>query len=591
MILMIDTVTQHGCRLTGNVAALFAAGMRWLALTVLVVTAGGVSAAVANAAQAVGQGAVISGVAAAVEAEISGLLNPDGAAIQGERIVWLERIQEFYERRSFQPAWSNAHTAQELRQALMDSYQDGLDPEDYHAPLLNALAIRLTTPAATEVLRAQYDILLTDALLRLGYHLSFGKVDARSFDAQWNYGRTLAAMDVSQEIEKAIAADNIYQRIEGLKPAHYMYTRLKHELERYRQIEAAGGWETIPAGAALKPDMNDPRVAALRARLILSGDFPAAQASDSAIYDPALVSAVKAFQERMGLTADGVAGAATFAELNVPVAKRILQLRVNLDRGRVLLQDLPNEFLVVNIAGYTVYLVRGQDVVWESRVQVGKTYRRTPIFRSEISYLVWNPTWTVPPGIIQNDILPAARRDPASITRKGLKVLDGAGRQIDPASVDWSQYRSGYIPYTLRQDGGPDNALGRVKFMFPNPFMVYLHDTPSRRLFDSADRTFSSGCVRVERPFELAERLLADPVKWNQAGIEKALATQQTQNVTLKTRMPVLLAYWTAWVDSTGVRFRRDVYGQDAKWAAGLNAPFKVREQPLFGPPAGQASP
>lgn len=571
---MIDAARRRGRHSTASMAA----------LTLVMASA----VALGATGTAVAQGAIVNGVALAVEAEIGGLLNPDGAVVQGERIVWPERIHEFYARRAFQPAWTNAHTAQELRRALMDSYQDGLDPEDYHASLLNSLAIRLTTPAATEVLRAQYDILLTDALLRLGYHLAFGKVDAQSFDAQWNYGRTLAAMDVSQEIQKAIAADNVYQRVEALKPTHYMYTRLKRELERLRQLEAAGGWAPVPAGAALKPDMSDPRVAAVRARLIQTGDLPAAQAGDSPVYDPALVNAVKLFQQRMGLAADGVAGAATLAELNVPVARRILQLRVNLDRGRVLLQDLPNEFVVVNIAGYAIYLVRGQEVVWESRVQVGRTYRRTPIFRSEISYLVWNPTWTVPPGIIQNDILPAARRDPAAITRKGLKVLDGAGRQIDPARVDWSKYRSGYIPYTLRQDGGPDNALGRVKFMFPNPYMVYLHDTPSRRLFDSADRTFSSGCVRVERPFELAQLLLADPAQWNQAAIDRVLATQQTQNVTLKTRMPLLLAYWTAWVDSTGLRLRRDVYGQDAKWAAGLNAPFKVRARPLFASPAGQ---
>jgi murein L,D-transpeptidase YcbB/YkuD len=284
----------------------------------------------------------------------------------------------------------------------------------------------------------------------------------------------------------------------------------------------------------------------------------------------------------MGLESDGAVGAGTIAELNVPVSERIRQLRVNLDRGRVLLHDLPERFVVVNIAGFTAYLIKGQDIEWSTRVQVGKPYRKTPLFRSEINYLVFNPTWTVPPGIIRSDILPAAKKDPASITRRGLKVLDSAGREVDPASVDWSRFTSG-IPYTLRQDPGPNNALGRVKLMFPNDYFVYLHDTPSQALFDKADRAFSSGCVRVERALELAERVLDDPAEWNAQSIDAVIRGGKLQNVTLKRRMPVLLAYWTAWVDPEGsVNFRRDLYGQDAQWAAGLDAPFRVRARPLF---------
>jgi len=292
---------------------------------------------------------------------------------------------------------------------------------------------------------------------------------------------------------------------------------------------------------------------------------------------------VRRFQARMGLESDGVVGAGTVAELNVPLAERIRRLRVNLDRGRVLLQDLPEKFVVVNIAGYTAYVVNGQDIVWSARVQVGKPYRKTPIFRSEINYLVFNPTWTVPPGIIAKDILPAAKADPASITRKGLKLLDSAGREVDPASVDWSRYSSGHIPYTLRQDPGPNNALGRVKLMFPNSYFVYLHDTPSQALFDRAERAFSSGCVRVERALELAAIVLDDPQQWSAGSIDAVVAGGKLQNVTLRTKVPVLLAYWTAWVDAEGrMNFRRDLYGQDAKWAAALDAPFKLRARPRF---------
>ena len=293
---------------------------------------------------------------------------------------------------------------------------------------------------------------------------------------------------------------------------------------------------------------------------------------------PTLQTAVRRFQERMGLVADGKIGARTITELNVPIDERITQLRVNLDRGRVLLHDLPNEFVVVNIAAYWIYLVRGQEIVWNARAQVGKTYRQTPMFRSDIDYLVFNPTWTVPPGIIRNDILPDARRDPASITRRDLKVLDASGNVVDPASIDWSKFKSGNIPYTLRQDPGPKNALGRVKIMFPNSYSVYLHDTPSQSKFEETDRAFSSGCVRVERPLELAELLLADPATWNAATIRAGNRCGPHAERDAASKVPVLLAYWTAWVDPQGrVNFRRDVYGQDAQWAAGLARPLYAR--------------
>ncbi len=522
-------------------------------------------------------------VAVAIAAELEALMNPEVNTVHGASVVMQERIQEFYARRGFHPAWDNPRNASELQRALADSANDGLDPADYHLPLLQDLSGQLTQASATDTLRAQYDILMTEALLRLAYHLSFGKVAAESFDAQWNFARTLENLDVAQEIEKALAASDVYKRIEALKPTHRLYVKLKDELARYRKAAESTSWTAIPAGPTLKPGMSDPRVPGLRARLIGSGDLAASAASESLVYDPPLEKAMRQFQLRMGHEGDGAVGPGTIAELNVPIADRIRQLRVNLDRGRVLLHDLPEEFVIVNIAGYTAYFVRGQEIVWNSRVQVGKTYRRTPLFRSEINYLVLNPTWTVPPGIIKNDILPAAKKDPASITRRGLRVLDSSGRELDPASIDWSRFRGGNIPYTLRQDPGPKNALGRVKLMFPNSYLVYLHDTPSQALFEQAERAFSSGCVRVERALELAELVLDDPERWNAKSIGAVIQGGRLQNVTLKRKVPVLLAYWTAWVDPQGqMNFRRDIYGQDEKWAQALDAPFVVRSRPLY---------
>lgn len=557
----------------------------------------------------------IEAVAAALRDVMDSLTNTDTLQLSGlearhgeARIAWAAWIRGFYAQRAFQPAWTNPHASFELLRSIQESDLDGLDPSDYHLEQLQHLHAVLGTSGAVDLeaidlLRAQYDVLQTDALLRLGYHLSFGKVDPESFDAQWNYGRTLPRLDVAERIEAALAADDVHARIEELKPTHRLYVALKAELRRYRALTAAGDSGTssealLSAGKTLRPGDVDPRVLQLRERLRIHGDLDAqlpahgipegpgrqAEASDEVsgeAYDARLEAAVRRFQSRMGLVVDAAVGERTREELNVSIAERILQLRINLDRGRILLQDLPPQFVVVNIAGYMIYVVRDDEIVWRSRVQVGRTYRRTPIFRSAISYLVWNPSWTVPSGIIWSDILPGARRDPRSLTRRGLTVLDREGRVVDPETVDWSSFRSGHIPYTLRQEPGPDNAMGRVKFMFPNSYDVYLHDTPSKSLFEASDRAFSSGCVRVERPLELALLLLNDP-EWDLEAIARTLESGRLRNVTLREKMPVLLVYWTAWAGAQGeINFRRDVYGQDAQWAAGLDASFNIRRRPL----------
>jgi len=531
------------------------------------------------------------GFAAAIESRLG---TPDASGelrVQGDEIAAVAVISDFYARRGFAPAWSEPRNVTDLLRAIRDSADDGLDPADYHFSRLERLRTTKALPDTpdferADFERADFEILLTDALVRLGYHLWFGKVDAEQLDPSWNMNRTIPDLDPPAEIERALASGDLYQAIEKFKPSYPLYLGLKRELARLNRAALAGGWPSLTAGGKLEVGVQDDRVKALREQLRATGDLASAPELEPAAaeppFDAALADAVRAFQQRMGLATDGKVGPGTLAELNVPVEDRIRQLRINLDRGRVLLHDLPPEFVVVNIAGFEVFFVRGKEIVWQSRAQVGKPYRATPQFRSEITYLVFNPTWTVPPGIVKNDILPAARRDPSSISRRGLKVIDSAGRVISPSSVDWSRFKSGHIPYTLRQDPGPTNALGRVKFMFPNQYSVYLHDTPSRALFDADTRATSAGCVRIERPFELAELLLQDPERWNAAAIARTVARGQLQNVTLKPRVPVLLAYWTAWVDANDrVNFRRDIYGRDAAWGKALDARFAFRKRPL----------
>jgi murein L,D-transpeptidase YcbB/YkuD len=428
--------------------------------------------------------------------------------------------------------------------------------------------------------RVDRDLLMSDALARLLYHLIFGKVDPSDLDPQWNFTRSVHRGEPVEFLQQILASGAIRAAIEREKPDHEMYLRLKAELARQRALEARGGWDAIPSGPKLEPGKRDARVVALRARLLASGDLAEAGGGDPQLFDPSLEAALRGFQARNGLEADGVVGPGTLAELNVPIGERIAQIRLNLERGRWLLNDLAPTFVVVNVAGFQLFFLRDHKLVWSTRVQVGKPFRQTPIFRSDLEYLVLNPTWTVPPGILTNDVIPAQRKDPGYLASKHIEVIDRAGRIVPPDSVDWSRGARGF-PYTLRQEPGPWNSLGRIKFMFPNAYSVYLHDTPSKNLFGKSERASSSGCIRVEDPFRLAELLLEGQGSWDRAALDAAVETGKTRTVTLAKRVPVMLAYWTAWVDRAGVlQQRKDLYGRDAVLDAALRQPFGAHRRP-----------
>jgi murein L,D-transpeptidase YcbB/YkuD len=298
------------------------------------------------------------------------------------------------------------------------------------------------------------------------------------------------------------------------------------------------------------------------------------------VFDTALEQGVVAFQDRHNLEADGAIGAQTLAAMNVTVDERIDQIRVNLERLRWVVRDIEDEFVITNIASFRTYLVRDREIVWSGRSQVGRFYRQTPVFTAKIKYLQFNPTWTVPPGILTKDILPAIQKDIGYLARKNMDLIDRDGKKVDPASVDWSQYRAGRLPpYQFVQRPGPTNALGRVKFIFPNSHFVFLHDTPSKALFERTERTFSSGCIRVENPFVFAELLLNNPGKWNSDSIQKLLDSEKPQNVFLDEPLTVMLLYGTVGAtDMELVRFYNDIYQRDARVLNSLNAAFAFRD-------------
>jgi murein L,D-transpeptidase YcbB/YkuD len=506
--------------------------------------------------------------------------------VRGSRLASVIVLPDFYERRGFRRAWVESRTIDQLVRAIGDAAADGLDPRDYHQALLARLRGEVAASGQSDAeLLADYDLLLTDALVRLGYHLMFGKVDPERVDPNWNMAREIHGFVPAIEIQRILETGDVYEALEREKPGHQVYTGLKRELARYRQIEAAGGWPLVPAGPVLRVGAADARVPALKRRLQATGDLVTGGRDTSTVYDSTLATAVRGFQERMGLDDDGVLGEGTRSALNVPVGKRIQQIRLNLERGRWVLHHLDSTFVVVNIAGYSVAYIRDGRTVWRSRAVVGLPYRRTPIFRDSITYLVFNPTWTVPPGILARDMLPRLKRGGIRALPEGMRVLNRSGRPVDASRIDWSAYSASSFPFTLRQDPGPQNPLGLVKFMFPNRYLVYLHDTPSRELFGESARAFSSGCIRVERPFELAELLLADQ-NWTSDSIARAVGTRRIRTVNLRRPTPVLLLYWTAWSDDEGrVNFRPDIYQRDVRLARALDEPFRFRTRPVVMPP------
>ncbi len=536
----------------------------WAALPVIMalMTAGAVRAADGG-----------TDVASRLRARLGELHAGTVSTVQGEAFGALAVLEKFYAARHHEPAWADDARVAELLSLLDAAPEHGLEPEDFFTTRLHALAAVGSDEAQ---FLAERDLLFTEALLRYGYQRRFGKVDPRTLEPTWNFSRRFAAKtEPADLLAAAVEAPSLPAFLAGKLPPGPWYSHLQHALAQYRRIEAAGGWPALPAGPALRVGDRDGRVALLRERLRIEGDLPGSvTATDAQLFDEPLADAVRTFQRRHALAADGVVGRQTLAVLDVPVAQRVAQLRLSLERVRWLRSDAAQTYVAVNVAGFNVGFVREQRLVWSSRVVVGRAARQTPVFRGLMTYVETNPTWTIPPTILREDVLPAVRRDPDYLRREHITVLDHAGRRIDPSTIDWRTLRSG--SYVLRQEPGPDNALGRIKLMFPNRHSVYLHDTPAKQLFEQPQRSFSSGCIRVEDPLALAE-LVLDAPHWRRADLEAAIATGETRRIALERPVPVLVVYLTALADAGGTTwFYRDVYGRDPSLLAALTGPVRL---------------
>ncbi|MGX9350018.1 L,D-transpeptidase family protein [Shimia sp. W99] len=535
-----------------------------------------VAAAVLVSVAVMGFGGAMAGP---VEREIEAMALALGSTAQsetGQREIETEAfVPRFYALRGFAPAWMAPDSATALFRELERGVAQGFQEQDFRLAELRAFYERARERGAPEDIAA-YEFLASDAAARLLSFVIFGKVDPTAFDKDWNFDRLVLQQDPAEVVNAYLAAEGFGALMARVTLGAAQYRDLVTALARYREIAAAGGWPQVPSEDVLKPGDVAAAVEALRYRLAAEAALNAGQILPEApetgepaawLYDANLQEDVKVFQARHGLEADGVIGEKTFQALNRTAAERVDQIRLSLERARWIMRDLGAEYVLVNIAGGRTYYIKGDDV-WTTRSVTGSQYRQTPVFRDNIQYMEINPTWTVPRSIFLKDKLARIREDPGYLERGGYVVKNAEGRVIPAETVNWAADNPGV---TLMQMPGPKNALGRVKFMFPNKHAVYLHDTDNPALFQRNERNLSSGCVRLEHPFEFANFLMEGAPDWNRAQLQAILDSGKTTRIDLPRPVPVLLTYWTAWVEAGAVQFREDLYGRDAAVLEALN--------------------
>ncbi|MBB6253409.1 L,D-transpeptidase family protein [Nitrospirillum iridis] len=536
-------------------------------------------------------------------------------------------LARFYRARGLKPLWIGQGAANAGARAVLTvlshADEDGLNPNDYAAASLTAQEERLDTAEA----QAAFESGLSLALIHYASDVSVGRIIPTLADPELVIERP--PFDRAQLLSGVAAAPDLTALLAGLPPQRPEYKALKAALAHYRQMKAAGGWPTIPPAPkapplpppgpadatngepapkaektsdTLKPGMTDPRVTALRARLVATGEAkplpsPLPKGVNPDLYDDALASAVKEFQRRQGQEPDGAIGRRTLWELNATVDQRINQIIVNMERWRWEREAADQPYLVVNLADYTLSLMRGMDVLTTMRVVVGAPFARTPVFTGNMSYMELNPYWYVPTKIAREEILPKQKKDHSYVVKNHYTLLSGWTADavpVDPSSINWATVTERNFHWRVRQDAGNDNSLGRIKFMFPNKFDVYLHDTPSKRLFDRAVRSFSHGCIRVQDPPALALAVLAltNTPGWPEERLRAEIGgdSLKHQTIHLKNRLPVHITYLTTVTDPDGsVDFRTDIYGRDARVLAALNGPRP--RKPVVPAPTQPAAP
>jgi len=511
---------------------------------------------------------------ALVEGNAVDAVAADANTPPADRTRLVDQIRRVYKDQHYQLIWINGDRPNEryrqFTKALDAADAHGL-PRALYAPPIDASPGDMKIAAEQA---PQLDAKVTATFLRYFSHLLGGRLDPRALHQLWKLKPERP--DLAAALSTALNDNDLAAAMARLQPQQPEYRELENALARYRAIAAKGGWPAVPLKARLKPNQQSTAMPALRQRLAIEGDLdPAHEKDTSLVYDATLVDAVKRFQERHRIKPDGIIDQATVAAVNVPVEQRIRTIALNLERWRWLPDPMPARYLIVNVPDFRLEAIENGKMVMDMRVVVGQPDNKTPIFADEMTHVIFSPYWNVPPGIAKDETIPRVMNDPGFLSRNNMEVVNQSGHVVDADSVDWSNTNG----LRIRQRPGSDNALGGVKFVFPNNFDVYLHDTNATKLFDRIERGLSHGCVRVEEPLKLAQYVLRDQPEWTAESIDAAMKAGQEKHVKLSTAIPVYIVYKTAWVHDGGVRFLKDLYEHDADQSA-----------KLFGRPEGEAS-
>lgn len=473
----------------------------------------------------------------------------------------LKAVAQFYAARNEVPAWTDDKQFEDLINAIQQLSEHGLEPTDYQ---LSALLSNREVPEKRERLA-------TEAWFSAATHMVYGKLNPLTYEPSWTANRR--ERDLVSSLNTALTEKAVGSSLLSLAPKPSEYAALTAELAHLRQQEALPV-RALPEGPSLKSGMTGPRVRTLQERLVQLGLLKGG--AISGVFDEATEEVISSFQDSSNLKSDGVVGPATRRALNRDTRDKITQVMVNLERWRWLPDDLGRRHLRVNIADFSVSAYSEGLRERTHLAIIGRNYRKTPVFSDQIKYVVLNPWWETPRSIARIDKLPLFKRDPGAVERLGFQVLNGNGRSVPPATIDWNSLTASSFPYRIRQAPGPQNALGQIKIMFPNKHNVYLHDTPTRGLFAERQRAFSSGCIRVQDPVDLTVWIFAETPGWDRARFDSMIAIGKEKRVDLQRPVPIHILYFTVVTDSTGtLRYLDDIYNRDGLVLTGLVKPSR----------------